>query len=175
MPLSKKAKNQLVEQYQNKLWQAKNVIVLKQKNISVNDINDLRIQTEEQSSQFNVVKKKIFLKSLQETGYQSIELSVLDWSIVLLYLNDAENYSPLKVIDKYIKTNKKEQKLWSFEFIGGWFDKSWKNSDYVQTLATLPSKEELVSKFLYLLQFPLQWTAAVLDKIREKKESEASQ
>lgn len=172
MPLSKKAKTELVELYQKKLGDAQNVIVLKQTNITVNDINDLRIQTEEQSSQFNVVKKKVFLKSLEETWYQSVDLSVLDWSIVLLYLNDAENYSPLKIIDKYIKKNKKEQKMWSFEFIGWWFDKSWKDSDYVQTLSTLPSKEELVSKLLYLLKFPIQWTAAVLDKIREKKETE---
>lgn len=173
MPLSKKDKTQLVELYQKKLWVAQNVIVLRQKNISVNDINDLRIQTEEQYSQFNVVKKKIFLKSLQETWYESIDLSVLEWSVILLYLNTAENYNPLKFIDKYIQKNRKEQKIWSFDFIGWWFDKSRKDANYVQTLATLPSKEELVSKLLYLLKFPIQGTAAVLDKIREKKEFEA--
>jgi ribosomal protein L10 len=41
-------------------------------------------------------------------------------------------------------------------------------------LATIPSKEELISKLLYLLKFPIQGTASVLDKIREKKEKETT-
>lgn len=170
MPLSKKEKTELVQTYQKQLSDASNVVVLKQSNIGVNDINDLRIQTEDQNSQLSVIKKKIFLKSLDHTWYETIDLSTLDWSVVLLYLKNAEDYSPLKLIDKFTKTNKKEQKLASFEFIGGRFDKWRKDANYVQTLATLPSKEELISKFLYLLKFPIQGTACVLDKIREKKE-----
>ena len=138
----------------------------------MNDINNLRIQTEEKNSNLCVVKKKIFLKSLDQTWYEQIDLSKLDGSVILLYLKNAEDYSPLKLIDQFTKTSKKQQKLSSFEFIWGWFDKSWKDGDYVQTLATLPSKEELVSKFLYLLKFPIQATASVLDKIKEKKQSQ---
>ena len=171
MPLSKKQKQELVQDYQKKLSDAQNVVVLRQKNVSVNDINTLRIETEAQNSQLSVIKKKIFLKSLDQTWYEAVDLSVLDGSVVLLYLHNTEDYSPLKLIEKYTKNNKKEQKPWSLEFVWAWFNKSWKDSEYVQTISSLPSKEELISKFLYLLKFPIQWTAAVLDKIREKKES----
>jgi len=36
-------------------------------------------------------------------------------------------------------------------------------------LASIPSKEELIGKFLYLLKYPMQSTAAVLDQIAKKK------
>ena len=67
MPLSKKQKQELVQDYQKKLSDAQNVVVLRQKNVSVNDINTLRIETEAQNSQLSVIKKKIFLKSLDQT------------------------------------------------------------------------------------------------------------
>ena len=67
MPLSKKQKTELVDSYKQQLSGASSIIVCKQSNINVNDINNLRIQTEEKNSNLCVVKKKIFLKSLDQT------------------------------------------------------------------------------------------------------------
>jgi ribosomal protein L10 len=39
-------------------------------------------------------------------------------------------------------------------------------------LASLPSKEELLSKFLYLLKYPIQSFAATLKQVADKKAAE---
>lgn len=44
-----------------------------------------------------------------------------------------------------------------------------KDAKYVTTLATLPSKEELLAKFLFLLKYPIQSFTIALDKIRQQK------
>ena len=53
--------------------------------------------------------------------------------------------------------------------MGGWYGNAWKDAAYVSELANIPSKEELVGKFLYLLKYPIQATAGVLDQIAKKK------
>jgi ribosomal protein L10 len=64
--------------------------------------------------------------------------------------------------------------------LGGWFDKEWRGADYVKVLSQIPSKEELVWKFLYMVKYPIQgfvtvnknlisWFVRVLDQIKEKK------
>lgn len=64
---------------------------------------------------------------------------------MLLYsYNQDDMYAPLKVVNKYVKLWAKEKKEYSISYIGGWFDKEWKLASWVQEMATLPSKEELV-------------------------------
>lgn len=81
----------------------------------------------------------------------------------------AEDFAPLKVIQKMNKLYKTANARSSFTFLGGWYGKEWKDAEYVSQLASIPSKEELLGKLLFLLKTPVQSLAAVLDKIAEKK------
>lgn len=79
-----------------------------------------------------------------------------------------DEYAPMKEIQKFIKAGKKAEKKYSIEYVGGWFDKQWKDGEYVTALATLPTKEELVGKLLFLLQHPIQKFVGTLDAIAKK-------
>jgi large subunit ribosomal protein L10 len=92
----------------------------------------------------------------------------LDGAVVAVYATEDE-YAPMKAIQKFIKDSKKADKKHTIEYVGGWFDKEWKDGAYVQALATLPSKEELVGKLLFLLKHPVQKLVGTLDAIANKE------
>ena len=84
-----------------------------------------------------------------------------------MYAHDDE-FGPLKVINKYLKEFKKDNKKSEFSFLGGWFEKKWQGGEYVNELANVPSKEELISKLCYLFNYPLQSFAVALSEIAKK-------
>jgi hypothetical protein len=90
--------------------------------------------------------------ALKEAGYEDVAESELEGSVVVLYAN-GEEYAPMKIVNKYAKefAADKESNT-SVKFLGGWYDKKWHNAEYVNELANIPSREELLSKLarLYL-------------------------
>jgi ribosomal protein L10 len=77
----------------------------------------------------------------------------------------------MKVVNKYAKefAADKENNA-SVKFLGWWYDKKWHNAEYVNELANIPSREELLSKLAYLFNYPLQSVACVIDQIAKKAE-----
>lgn len=167
MAISKDQKKELVQAYAKDLASAANVVILKQSGIPVNESNSLRISLANVGGKLNVVRKRLFLRSLADAGYSAVEHKDLDGATVALY-STSDEYAPLKEVQKYIKALKKAEKKYGFEYVGGWFDKEWKDAAYVQALATLPTKEELVGKFLFLLKHPVQKFVGTLDAIAKK-------
>ena len=108
--------------------------------------------------------------ALKEAGYENVAEGELEGSVVVLYAN-GEEYAPMKVVNKYAKefAADKESNA-SVKFLGWWYDKKWHNAEYVNELANIPSREELLSKLAYLFNYPLQSVACVIDQIAKKAE-----
>jgi large subunit ribosomal protein L10 len=168
MAITRQKKETLVSSYASDLADAKNVVLVKQSGIPVNDSNNLRMALEDVGGKFNVVRKRLFLKSLENSGLEAVSHDALDGAVVAVYATEDE-YAPMKAIQKFIKDSKKAEKKYSIEYVGGWFDKQWKDAAYVSALATLPSKEELVGKLLFLLKHPVQKFVGTLDAIAKKQ------
>lgn len=176
MAISKDKKNELMKQYIQDLSEANNVVVLKQEKVSVNKANRLRKDIKSANGRYNVIRKRLFMKALKESGCDDVDLDKLEGSVVVLYDNDSwEQYNPLKAVNKSIKFFKKEDKWVSLTFLGGWFQKKRQSADYVSELANLPTKEELISKLLYLFKYPLQSFACVVDQVSKKLDSWVAQ
>lgn len=175
MAISKDKKNELMKQYIQDLSSASNIVVLKQEKVSVNNANKLRKDIRSANGRYNVIRKRLFLKALKETGCDDITLEKLEWSVVVLYDNSWEQCDSLKAVNKNLKLFKKEDKWTSLTFLWGWFDKKRQSAEYVGELASLPSKEELISKLLYLLKYPLQSLACVVDQVSKKLDSWVTQ
>jgi len=167
MAITKQQKSTLISSYGDDLAQAKNVVLVKQSGVNVNDSNALRMSIAEAGGKLNVVRKRLFIRSLEKAGLQSVEHKDLEGAIVALYALGDE-YAPMKAVQKFIKDAKKADKKLTIEYVGWWFDKEWKDASYVSTLANLPSKEELVGKLLFLLQHPVQKLVGTLDAIAKK-------
>jgi len=172
MALTRKQKGKLLEDYKKMLEQAKNVIVMKMFAIPVNEINKVRMAVAEDGGKLQVVKKRLFVRALEESGYEGVDLNNLEWSVIVLYSLEDE-FKPLKAINKFKKQWKKEKQKYSIEYLGGFYDKSWKDAQYVTDVAELPTKEELIGKFAFLIRYPVQAFAMNLKQIAEKKEENA--
>jgi large subunit ribosomal protein L10 len=167
MAISKDKKKELLEQYVDDLKNAGSAYVINQNAIPVNIATTLRKEIKANGGKVNVVRKRIFLKAIQKAGFQDIDLQNLEGAALTIYA-PAEDYTPLKTIVKYNKEFKALDKKSAFGFLGGWINKSWNDAVYITELANIPSKEELLSKLLYLLNYPVQSLACVLDQIAKK-------
>lgn len=168
MALTKQQKTELISQYTNTLTSGKAIVLVEQSGLPVEDVVAFKKQLAQTQTTSKVVKKRLLVQTAEKNGYDAVNLGTLKGSLIALAI-DEENFAPLKVVVTMNKMFKKSGKKSLYSFLWGWYGKSWKDADYVSTLANIPSKEELIGKFLYLLQYPIQSTAAVLDQIAKKK------
>ncbi|MFA7284599.1 MAG: 50S ribosomal protein L10 [Candidatus Absconditabacterales bacterium] len=169
MAITRKKKEQLVGVYGDLVGGAVNTIVLSQVGLTVNEVNNLRKQLKKIGGQLMIVKKRLLLKSLSAGHVESIEHAQLPGSLMLLISKDESSpFAPLKAINDYVKMVKKEGLPYQVKYVGGWIEKTWKEDTYVSELANLPSKEELISKLLYLMKYPVTSFARVISEVAKK-------
>jgi ribosomal protein L10 len=117
MTITKAKKDQLLEKYKTDLAGAANAVIVKQSGIAVPVANKIRMELRTANGEMNIIKKRIFLKALKDAGLEEVKVSTLEGSVFALYAHENE-FGPLKVINKYLKEFKKENKGSEFSFIG---------------------------------------------------------
>lgn len=168
MPLSRKEKESLLNEYEKYILESKNLIFLSQSDIPVNEVNILRREVKKNWWLLQVVKKRIFVKALEKVWYEKIDVEKLIWSVMVLYSIEDE-FKPIKIVNKFKKSWEKENKDYKVEYLWWYFDKKFKDGLYVKDVAELPTKDELIAKFAFLLKYPVQSFAFCLKQIAEKK------
>ncbi len=169
MAITKEKKQNLIKEYVQDLQEAKNLIIIKQSWLPVSKDAEVRKSIRDESGKFNVIRKRLFLRALKEAGYPEIDLNQIPGSAVAVY-SKWDEYAPLKAINKHIKDfQKAKDSTASFEFLWGYFEKEWKDWSYVNELANIPSRDELLSKLVWLFNYPVQSLTSVLDQIAKKK------
>lgn len=167
MAITKAKKVDLIKQYIQDLSDAKNTVIVKQTGISVSTATKVRKDVLVNDGKLNVVRKRLFLRALKDAGLEEVKVDQLDGAIFALYANENE-FGPLKVINKYLKEFKAENKWAEFSFVGGWFEKKRQSGEYVSELANVPSREESLAKLCYLFNYPLSSLACVISEVAKK-------
>ena len=167
MAITKVKKVELIKQYIQNLTDAKSIVMVKQNAIPVSTATKVRKDVTAQDGTLNVVRKRLFLRAMKDAGLEEIGLENLDGSIFALYAKENE-MGPLKAVNKYLKEFKAANKWAEFAFLGGWFEKKRQGPDYVNDLANVPTKEELLAKLCYLFKYPLQSFACALSEVAKK-------
>lgn len=167
MAITKEKKKELLKQYVEDLKNFGSTYVINQNAIPVAVSTKVRNEMKSTNAKFNVVRKRIFLRAVEEAGLEKIDLDKLQGAAVAVFAQN-EDFAPLKIIAKYGKEFEKNKENGNFGFLGGWCEKQWKDTTYVSELANIGSKEELLSKLIYLLQYPVQSFACVVDQVAKK-------
>ncbi|GHW02576.1 50S ribosomal protein L10 [candidate division SR1 bacterium] len=168
MAISKDQKKKLIDQYVSDLNAAKNVVIVQQNAVPVNTAVAVRKEVVGSDGKVNVVRKRLFMRALEQAGYETVGIDQLEGPIIALYANGDE-YEPLKAVNKFAKEFVKAKVDSSFKFLGAWYDKKWQDGTYVTELANVPSREELLSKLAYLFNYPLQSFACVINEVAKKQ------
>lgn len=114
--------------------------------LSVGDITELRGKLHESSAQMRILKNRIAKIAIKDTPFASLETELTE-PRALIYSDDPVN--PAKVVVDFEKSNEK------FQYISGVLVTSGEGSvldkNRVKSLSSLPSREELLVKLLFVM------------------------
>jgi large subunit ribosomal protein L10 len=123
------------------------VILIDFKNVNVPDMTELRRKVRESDSQYQVVKNSLALRAAESTTVEEIKQH-FDGPTAIAYTQ--ENIVGLaKVLRDFIKDHS------GMSFRVGVLDGQVLSGEQVTGLADMPSREELLSKVLFLMNAPL--------------------
>jgi len=169
-------KQATVAKIKEELTNAKGVVFADYRGITVAQDTALRRKAREASIEYRVVKNTLTRFAAQEAGIEGLEQYFEGPTVMAYSLEDA--VAPAKLISDFIK----ESKLKTYEIKAGIVDGSAIDAEGVKQLASLPSREVLLSKMLGSMQAPISGLANVLqgtirnmvyvlEAVRQQKES----
>lgn len=130
-------KGQIVEEIVAKVKESSCVVLFENQGLTVSETNELRRALRENGSSF-----KIYKNTLTKRALDSLKIdfdSELDGPKAIAFGNDA--IAPIKVLSEFAKkTNKLELKI-------GYVDGSVADAKMLNTLASIPSREQLLTMF----------------------------
>lgn len=155
-----KSKEAVVNEIANLAKDNGAMVICEYRGLTVAKISKLRNDLREKGASMCVYKNSLVTRALKDT-HEGIE-EYLAGPNVYVFAKDATDGS-LKVLTKFAKKNEE------LVLKGGIIDGKVSNKDYVMTIASLPSKEGLVSMLLSVLQAPMRNLAYSLGQVAEHK------
>jgi len=153
----KSKKEEELNELKKDLAAAKNLIVAQFKGITVAQDTELRQKIRATGSKYRVVKNTLARIAAKGTAAESISKS-LEGSTSIAY-NDADPVALAKALTAYAKANP------VFVFKSGMVEGRVVNLADLNAIASLPSKEELIAKVLFLLNAPAQCIAVATNGV----------
>ncbi|MBT4349519.1 50S ribosomal protein L10 [bacterium] len=154
MPKTKEQKKEALKSIQDKLNDSKSVVFSSDNGLGVKTAEDLRKELKKVGGEYLVVKKTLLKKVLAEME-GSDQINDLSGSVALSFSYDDE-VAAASVLNKFSKGNE------TLSIGGGILENKLILPEMVKRLATLPSKEELLSKVVGSLQAPISGMVNVL-------------
>jgi large subunit ribosomal protein L10 len=140
-------KEKVVELLRGAFQGSETVILVDFKGINVPDITELRSRIRETGSSYQVVKNTLALRAAQDTPIAEVQAHFIGPTAIAYTSGNVVALA--KVLKEFLKTNP------NMSLKAAVMEGQPISVQDVEALADMPSKEELLSKLLYLLQAPL--------------------
>ncbi len=154
-------KQPIVDEIKGYVDQAKAIVAVDYRGLTVEEDTKLRKQLREAGVVYKVYKNTLLKRAFEGTVYESLVKHLEGPTAVAFGIEDAT--APARIINDNIKTSPK------LEFKAGVVDGNYYDEKGIQVIATIPSREVLISKLLGSLQSPITNLARVLKQIAEKQ------
>ena len=154
---SKGKKKEELEQLKKDLAEAKNLIVAQFQGITVEQDTDLRTKIRATNSKYRVVKNTLAKVATKGTPAEKLA-AALKGPTSIAY-NNSDPVALAKALTAYAKANP------VFVFKTGMVEGRVVNLNDLNAIASLPSKEELIAKLLFLLNAPAQRIAVATNGV----------
>lgn len=153
-----------VKKIVSKLENAKAIVLVDYRGITVNEDTELRRLARANNVEYFVTKNRLMSLALKEVGIDADFGSMLEGttSFVIGY---EDGVAPSKTIYEYAK------KINKLEIKGGYVDGKVAEKSTIEALAKLPSREELLGQIAYGLLSPVRMLAVALTNVAETKEA----
>jgi large subunit ribosomal protein L10 len=150
MALTKVKKDEVVAEVAALLSESKMTVVTKYQGTTVKALQTLRREVRDGGTQLKVVKNRLVIKALQQNDtLKAVDTSALQ-GMLLYAFNAQDEVAPAQAIAKFAKLNP------TLEFVGAiTAEGAFLTADEVKSLATLPSREQLIGQVVGMLFSPL--------------------
>ena len=163
---AQKEKQVVIDEIKEKLERSQSAVVIDYIGISVAQADAMRKKLREANVDYTVYKNTLVKRAIEGTKYEKLA-EVLDGPSAFAFgLEDA--VMPARILNGIMKDYKK------MGFKAGVVEGIYYDAAGIQTIAGLPSREELISKFLGSIQSPLSKAVRTFQAIADAK-AEAAQ
>ena len=176
MALNRQEKAAVIEEITGQLASAQAVVVAEYRGLSVESVTQLRKDARAAGVYLRVLKNTLAKRAIAGTAFEGLSSKMAG---PLIYGISADPVAAAKVLVNFAKTNDK------LVLTGGVLPGQVMGADGVKALATMPSREELLSKLLGTMQAPIATFVRTLNEVptkfvrgvaavRDQKESQAA-
>ncbi len=165
MALTREKKQKQLESLKELIGQQKSVIFADFSKVNSKDLFSLRKQLKEAGCKLKIGKKTLVRIAFGQSGvsFWNVIKKSIPGQLALVFGMEDE-IAPARIAHKFSKTSE------NFKLLGGIFESRFIDRERVLVLASLPSRNELLSKLVGSLSSSTTNFVRVLDKIREHKE-----
>lgn len=149
----------ITEQFKNSV----STIIVDYRGLTVAQVTELRKQLREAGIEFKVYKNTLVRRAAEAAGVEGLE-EFLTGPNAIAFSNE-EVVAPAKIIAEFAKTNEK------LEIKAGIIEGKVTTDAEVKAIASLPSKEGLISMVLSVLQAPMRNFAYAVKAVSEQQDT----
>jgi large subunit ribosomal protein L10 len=172
---TKQEKDREIQELHRQFQQSPNVLLVGFQGIKVADDEKLRRELRQANLSYRVVKNTLAIRAAEGTPIEQLKQSFTGPTAVALSKNDPVTLA--KVLSKWTKESP------AFKFKAGIVEGRVIEIKDIEALASMPSREELISKIMFLINSGAKRLATaiagvprnlvvLLDQIRAQKESQ---
>lgn len=156
MAKSKSQKVETLADLTDKLKGAKGVVFADFRGLTVKDATALRRQAKKEGVSYVVAKKTLIGLAAKNANLEGVETDKLVGNIGVA-VSEGDEVTAARVLSQFKKGKE------NFKILGGIFERKFVGADTVNSLAALPSKNELLSQVLRVLNGPMTGLVRVLN------------
>ena len=161
MGLNLNDKKAVVAEVSAQVANAQTIAIAEYRGIEVGHLTVLRKKARESGVYLRVLKNTLVRRAVAGTQFAGLADQMVG---PLIYSISADPVAAAKVLNDFAKTNDKLV-LKAGSYAGKTLDKAG-----VQALASIPSREELLSKLLYVMQAPVAGFVRAIDALAKQRE-----
>ena len=156
-------KQPIVQEISDNIKDAQCVVLVDYRGLIVEQDTQLRRQLREAGVTYKVYKNTLMNFAFKGTDFESMSSLLEGPNAIAISKDDAT--APARLLAKFAKTAD------ALELKAGVVEGTFYDADGIKAIAAVPSREELLSKFLGSIQSPITNLARVLNQIAEQTES----
>ena len=165
MGLNLNDKKAVVAEVSAQVANAQTIAVAEYRGIEVTDLTVLRKKARESGVYLRVLKNTLVRRAVADTSFAGLADQMVG---PLIYSISADPVAAAKILNDFAKTNDKLV-LKGGSYAGKVLDKAG-----LQALAPIPSRDELLSKLLYVMKAPVTGLAVCLGALAKQREEVAA-
>lgn len=162
---AKKQKQIIIDEIREKLDGAQSAVIIDYMGTTVAEADAMRKMMREADVDYTVYKNTLMKRAVEGTDFEKLAEVMQGPSAIAISKTDAT--APARILKKAIDDFKK------MEFKAGVVEGAFCDKEGIEQIASIPSREELIAKFMGSIQSPVGKFVRTLAAIADAKPAEA--